>query len=144
MSEISVCIITKNESDKLSHCIEALKDKLSSMDYEIIVTDTGSTDNSVDVARKAGAKVEFFEWCNDFAAARNYSIAKASSDNILSIDTDEYLIDIDAKEIRSFFTDSPNCLGMIKINNFFTQDGEKRQNSEWLARLFSRKYLSYY
>ena len=48
MIPISLCMITKNESDKLDRCLAAVKD----LPLEIIVVDTGSTDNSIEVARK--------------------------------------------------------------------------------------------
>ncbi|MEZ6021343.1 MAG: glycosyltransferase [Planctomycetota bacterium] len=47
---------------------------------EICVVDTGSTDNTIDIARNQGARVESFVWCDDFAAARNASLAMATGD----------------------------------------------------------------
>ena len=58
---------------------------------EIIVADTGSTDGSVGIARKAGAKVISIPWENDFAKARNRSLAEVTSDWVLMLDADERL-----------------------------------------------------
>lgn len=72
--DFSVCIITKNESEKLERCLNSL----IPYDCKIIVVDTGSTDDSAEIAKKYTDFVYFFEWINDFAAARNYSLEKAS------------------------------------------------------------------
>ncbi len=87
---ISVCFITKNEAQSLGPCIEHIKNFVT----EFIVVDTGSTDGTPELARAMGAKVFSYEWANDFSAARNFSISKATQPWILKIDPDER-IDLD-------------------------------------------------
>ena len=65
---ISVCIITRDEADMLRKCLKALE----KYDVEIVITDTGSKDDSKRVALEYTDKVYDFEWCDDFSAARNY------------------------------------------------------------------------
>jgi len=84
---LSVCMIVKNEERFLGQCLASVKDIAD----ELIVIDTGSTDRTVEIARQHGAHVGHFEWCNDFAAARNASIAPATGDWILYLDADEEL-----------------------------------------------------
>ena len=84
---LSVCMIVKNEERFLGQCLASVKDIAD----ELIVIDTGSTDRTVEIAREHGAQVGHFEWCNDFAAARNASIAAATGDWILFLDADEEL-----------------------------------------------------
>lgn len=84
---LSVCMIVKNEERFLGQCLASVKDIAD----ELIVIDTGSTDRTVEIAREQGAQVGHFEWCNDFAAARNASIAPATGDWILFLDADEEL-----------------------------------------------------
>ncbi|WP_372999324.1 glycosyltransferase [Lutispora sp.] len=84
---ISLCMIVKDEEKFLNQCLESVSGKVD----EIIIVDTGSTDKTVEIAEKHGAVIKYFEWINDFAAARNYSIADAKSDYILILDADEYL-----------------------------------------------------
>jgi glycosyltransferase involved in cell wall biosynthesis len=84
---LSVCMIVKNEERFLGQCLASVKDIAD----ELIVIDTGSTDRTVEIAREHGAHVGHFEWCNDFAAARNASIAPATGDWILFLDADEGL-----------------------------------------------------
>lgn len=84
---ISGCIIAKNEEKDIEKCIKSLKKVCD----EIILIDTGSIDNTVKIAKKNGAKVYFFQWIDDFAAAKNYAIDKANGEWILFLDADEYL-----------------------------------------------------
>ncbi|MBD1940077.1 glycosyltransferase family 2 protein [Microcoleus sp. FACHB-68] len=85
---LSLCMIVKNESKNLPRCLASAKPYVD----EMIVVDTGSQDNTPEIAEKYGAQVSYFEWCDDFAAARNYSIAQASGDWILVFDADEELV----------------------------------------------------
>ncbi len=84
---ISVCMIVKNEAANLRGCIESLRD-LSS---EIIVVDTGSTDETVSIAEQLGARVHHFQWIDDFAAARNESLRHATGDWVFWLDADDRL-----------------------------------------------------
>ncbi|KLU57495.1 hypothetical protein EL84_02995 [Paenibacillus sp. VT-400] len=84
---ISLCMIVKNEEQVLGRCLESVKDVVN----EIIIVDTGSTDMTLDIARKYTDKIYSFEWVNDFSAARNESLKYATSDYILVLDADEYL-----------------------------------------------------
>lgn len=139
MIPISVCIITKNEAEHLEKCLSALKP----YQFEIVVVDTGSTDNSKEVAHKYTDKVYDFEWINDFSAARNYSISRASHNVILSLDTDEFVTKIDLEKTAQLIEANPKGIGCIKVLNYFeTEQGTKHQTS-MLGRLFNRKYYHY-
>lgn len=92
--KISVVMIVKNESECLEKCLESVK-----IFDELIICDTGSEDNTIEIAKKYTDKVfSDFTWCDDFAAARNHALAKATGDWILSIDADEWLHD--PEEVR--------------------------------------------
>jgi glycosyltransferase involved in cell wall biosynthesis/Tfp pilus assembly protein PilF len=93
---ISLCIIVKDGAKDLHRCLSSVKAAVD----EIIVVDTGSTDNSVSVAKEHGARVEFFEWCDNFAAARNASLALATGEWILWMDVDDYLLAEDLEKIQ--------------------------------------------
>ena len=57
---------------------------------EMIVVDTGSTDNTRELAAKMGAKVIQNPWCDDFSSARNAGLEQVTSDYVLWMDADEY------------------------------------------------------
>lgn len=87
--KISAVLIVKNEEAMLARCLESVKDA-----DEIIVCDTGSTDNTVEIAKQFTDKVYTdFIWNDSFADARNHAKSKATGDWILSIDADEFCHD---------------------------------------------------
>lgn len=94
MITISTCMIVKNEEAVLARCLECVKD----FSDEIIIVDTGSTDRTKEIAAAYTEHIYDFEWCNDFAAARNYSFSKASMDYIYVADADE-IIDADNRQL---------------------------------------------
>ncbi len=83
---ISLCMIAKNEEEKLERALSWGADVL----FEKIVADTGSTDGTVSLAEKLGARVYHFDWIDDFAAARNFALEQAGGDWILMTDADEW------------------------------------------------------
>lgn len=96
MIQLSACLIVKNEATLLSRCLESI----SSFVDEIIVVDTGSTDNTVEIAHRYGAQIYHFVWTDDFSAARNESLRHARGEWILYIDADEVIDAVNAAKIR--------------------------------------------
>ncbi|MCZ8516401.1 glycosyltransferase family 2 protein [Paenibacillus filicis] len=88
MITISLCMIVKNEQDTLQRCLESVRDIAD----EIVIVDTGSTDQTKEIAGKFTPHVIDFEWIDDFAAARNFSFAQATMDYILWLDADDVLL----------------------------------------------------
>ncbi|MBR1552442.1 MAG: glycosyltransferase family 2 protein [Schwartzia sp.] len=93
---LSVCYIVRDEAAKLEKSLASLEDAAD----EIVVVDTGSADDTVRIAEAHGARVFSFPWRDDFSAARNASLARATGDWILVVDADEYFPDGMAKNIR--------------------------------------------
>ena len=98
---LTIGMIMKNEEKYLSSCLEGLKPILEAIPSELIIVDTGSTDNSVEIAKKYTDDVRFFEWCNDFSAARNVSLEGAKGEWYMFLDADE--IFTDTRGIIDFF-----------------------------------------
>lgn len=87
MATLSLCMIVKNEEDVLARCLESARAAAD----EIIIVDTGSSDQTRRIARQFTEKVYDFEWIDDFAAARNFSFSKATMDYCLWLDADDIL-----------------------------------------------------
>lgn len=88
MSTLSLCMIVKNEEDTLGRCLESVAGVFD----EIVIADTGSTDQTTEIAARFGAKVVEFPWVDDFAAARNFSFSHGSSDYLMWLDADDVLL----------------------------------------------------
>ena len=136
---ISVCIITKNEREYLEKCLSCL----SKYPFEIVVVDTGSEDGSVEVARKYTDQVYEFAWCNDFSAARNFSVSKANNDMIMIVDTDEFVEDFDYDAFEKAVVDNKDKVGRINLNNVYTRNGALHSTNEKLSRIFDRRIYKY-
>ncbi len=95
--KISACYIVKNEEKNLALSLNSLYKTVD----EIIVVDTGSTDNTIQVAKEYGAKVYSCKWQDDFSVPRNFSLDKASGDWIIFLDGDEYFTAETAQNLRA-------------------------------------------
>lgn len=149
MIPISICIIAKNEEQYISECLR----RLTAYDWEIVVVDTGSTDRTVEIAREYTPNVFHFDWINDFSAARNYCISKASNDYILVVDCDEYL-EADAQTSHFIGTLTQQItsyqVGMLTLLSPVleteTTAGDTSSPSvvhEHIARFFHKQYVRY-
>lgn len=87
MKKLAVLVLTKNEEKNIKPLVE----NLNGCADEIIIIDSGSTDNTVPLAESLGAKVAFRQWDNDFSAQRNFGLNQTTADYVLYIDADERL-----------------------------------------------------
>ena len=101
-------MIVKDEAEYLPTCLESVRDFVD----EIVIVDTGSTDNTVAIARKCAARVFHFEWCNDVAASRNESLARATGQWILYLDADERLDTQNKSKITTLLIEHPKAMAM--------------------------------
>ena len=85
---LSQCMIVKNEERNMEQALSWGKGIV----WEQIVVDTGSTDGTVELAKKMGAKVFHFTWNNDFSAAKNYALSKAKGNWIAFLDADHIIL----------------------------------------------------
>lgn len=92
---ISLCMIVKNEAEVLARCLDTVKDIVD----EINIIDTGSTDNTVAIAKKYTDRVFQFTWTGKFKDARNESFQYATKDYILYLDADDVLLPEDQEKL---------------------------------------------
>lgn len=85
---MTATLIVRDAAEDLARCLGSIRDHVD----EIVVIDTGSTDDSLGVALSFGARTAEFAWCDDFAAARNAALALVKTDWLFSVDADEELV----------------------------------------------------
>jgi len=141
--KISACYIVKNEEKNLPASIESLQ---SAVD-EIIVVDTGSTDGTVEIAKKYGAQVFHFDWCDDFSAPRNFALEKAAGDWIIFPDADESFRypEMVREAVEEFAADDDTEAVMVHIyNQTGTDENDDAAAPIWICRIFrNREDLRY-
>ena len=130
---LSICMIVKNEERNIERCLQSIHHIAD----EIIVVDTGSTDNTKVIASKYNAKIYDFQWIDDFSKARNYSIEKAKCDWILILDGDDEFEKRDGSRLLELI--NRKDAADIYIFNTICYVGEKAGNEKILnvnIRLF--------
>lgn len=132
MEKVSLCMITKNESQYITRCLNSVKDYVN----EIIVVDTGSTDGTPGIAQQLGAHVSHFDWQDDFSAARNFSLEKATGDWILFLDADEELEQSSGKKLQEIIQTKDISGCFIKVVNYIGEEGSLETCSDIIFRLF--------
>ena len=130
MQKIALVMIARNEQRCITRALESVRPYVDDM----IVLDTGSTDDTVSLARNAGAKIFHFDWCDDFAKARNAALDHSDADWNLILDADEYLV-AGGDILKGLKTIKPNFVGAISIESDFGSEDERQRAKNWLIRL---------
>ncbi|MDQ7017498.1 MAG: glycosyltransferase family 2 protein [Gammaproteobacteria bacterium] len=105
-TSLSVIVICKNEADRIGDCLHSVKDLAD----EILVLDSGSSDNTVEIAKQFSNQVFSTDWPG-YGAQKQRALDKASSDWVLSIDADERVTPELCNEIKTLLATSPQCSG---------------------------------
>lgn len=108
-------MIVRNEETLISKCLNSV----SGIVDEMIIVDTGSTDDTVKKCKSAGATVLHKDWENNFAAARNYGLEHAKGDWILWLDADEEVAKEDTHKLRSVLTETREHIAGIQLINYY-------------------------
>ena len=132
---LSTCMIAKDEAEFIVGAIESV----AGLADEVVVVDTGSSDDTVELARGAGARVEYFPWNGSFSDARNASIELATGDWILVLDCDERVNPKTRTSVRSVMEEEDDGLRVVcpTIKNY-TRDG-RYLNDGFSGRLFRNR-----
>ncbi len=129
--QISLCMIVRDEARDIVACLDSARDLVS----EMIVVDTGSQDTTVALAEAAGARVEHFRWCDDFAAARNASLSYAINPWVLVLDADERLTKSSVTGIRDAVSQGDFVCGLIRLHDANSLDASAEDVVAGKARL---------
>lgn len=95
MITISLCMIVKNEENTIRPCLSSVAKTVD----EIIIVDTGSTDQTKSIVSSFTDKIYDFKWIDDFSAARNFAFRQATMDYILWLDADDILKEEDCNKL---------------------------------------------
>lgn len=145
MNPVSICIIAKNEEKNIRNFLNALQNHLPSNPdlYEILLTDTGSTDGTVEIAKEYHCRIEHFEWIQDFSAARNFAISQARFHQILFLDADEIPEEADWEEIFRLQQQYPAAVGCFLRRNLCRSGDGTVIMQDRVERFFDRRYYHY-
>lgn len=131
---ISLAMIVKDEELTLNSCLESVKDMVD----EIVIVDTGSIDSTMEIAKSYGAKIYNFQWCDDFAKARNYAAEMCSGNWILVLDADEVIVSGSREDLEKFICENPKAIGRIEISSKFMDDDEVSLSKEYVSRFYPK------
>ncbi len=132
---LSVCMIVRNEASVLEACLGSVRPVAD----EIIVVDTGSTDNTREIAQSFGARVFTHPWNDDFSEARNAGLDRALGKWILVLDADETLAEESCEKLRRIISKSPAEGIEVRIRNVAPEDDLLAYSDFHLTRLFRNR-----
>ena len=127
-NRLSVTIITLNEQENLVKCLESVKNIAD----EVIIVDSGSTDKTVEIAKKFGAKV-YFRKFDDYASQKNFALSKVMGDWILALDADEIVTNELKEEIQKLIKTSELDAYSIPRKNYIL--GKFIKHTRWQPEL---------
>ena len=146
MSRLCIIILTKNEEKDIEAAIQNARQCAD----EVLVVDSGSTDRTVELAQKNGARVVFREWDNDFAAQRNFALSQTDADWVLYLDADERMNDELVRTVKKIISDNPSDVGRKKQFSMQRKSvafGKKFSygplHPDWVTRLFPRESMTW-
>ncbi|MDV4152689.1 glycosyltransferase, partial [Clostridium sp. AL.422] len=136
---LSLCMIIKNEEKFIEKCLDAV----SAIVDEFIIVDTGSKDSTLDIVSKYNVNLYNYTWINDFSAARNFALNKATSDWILFLDADEILDDNSKDKILNFINNTKYDGCHFIVHNY-NSENKNDYTIHYALRLFKNNKGYYY
>jgi glycosyltransferase involved in cell wall biosynthesis len=131
---LSICMIVKNEERNLARCLDSVR----GLANELIVVDTGSTDETPNIAARHGAEVIPFDFTIvDFAAARNHALAQSSGRWVLMLDADETLDQASAPTIERLTALEENAGYFLERHNHSSNSQDAF--TDYVVRLFPNR-----
>lgn len=140
MITISLCMIVKNEEETLARCLDSVKDAVD----EIVIVDTGSTDQTREIAGRYTGRVYDFAWVNDFAAARNFAFSKGEKDYLMWLDADDILKPEDARKLIQLKQTLSPEVDMVLLPYHTAFDGQGRPTFLYYRERLVRRNAGFY
>jgi glycosyltransferase involved in cell wall biosynthesis len=130
---LGLVMIARDAADGIERALASVRGCVDDM----LVLDTGSVDATPELARRAGARVQRFEWIDDFSAARNAALAASASDWHFVLDADEWLAE-GAAALRRAAAREPAFIGLVAVDSESDNAGTTQHCTSWLPRLLPR------
>lgn len=136
MYSTAAILIARNEARCVARALRSIRPWVD----HVVLLDTGSTDDTVAIARSEGAVVSSFTWINDFSAARNAALSLSPTDWHIVIDADEMLAH-GGEHLQALRGQAPNFIGRVEQLNAFEQSDQQGASSRthfassWLPRI---------
>lgn len=108
-------MIVRDEDAFIKNCLNSIRDVVD----EMIIVDTGSTDNTVKICQSLGAKVFHLKWNDNFATARNFGLEQATGDWIIWLDADEEADPDNVKNLRDILKEEKHHIAGVKLINYY-------------------------
>ena len=135
---LSAALMVKNEQVHLERCLKSLCQLLP----QIVVLDTGSSDNTIDIAKKYTNLIYHQTWKNDFALHRNKSFSYCTGDWVLQIDADEelcFLPGVEPQRLLDFLAGLPEEINSVALPMKDWRESKKKYTAELdVVRIFRR------
>jgi tetratricopeptide (TPR) repeat protein len=112
MARISAALIVRDESAFIADCLHSLVGNVD----DIVLVDTGSRDDTIEIANRFPVQLHHFTWCDDFSAARNFALERASGEWILAIDADERLEIPDREAYARLLADNGKAAWELRLH----------------------------
>ena len=132
-NQIALVMIARNEARSIARCLRSVQPWVD----EMIVLDTGSTDDTVMIAESLGARVHHFTWCDDFSAARNAALELSDADWNLVLDADEWLVS-GGEALAALRDSQAGFVGILRLDDQAELAGEPVVARVWLSRILPR------
>ena len=129
-ARIALVVIARDEAPRIGRLLASAAPWVDAM----LVLDTGSRDATAALARAAGARVEHFVWCDDFAAARNAALERAGADWHVVLDADEWIVE-GGEQLAALRATPPAFVGALRI----VEHGAASGGSDWISRVLPGK-----
>lgn len=138
-NNLSIVIITKNEEKVICNAI-----KSALFADEVLILDSGSTDNTVSIAQELGAKVETHQWLG-FGKQKNLAVSLAKNDWVFVLDSDERITkELQDEILQELQNPKANGYFIARLNRFFGKDIKTcGLYPDHTIRLFNRKFGSF-
>ena len=134
--KLTISLLASNRKDTLPKTLESLKPILDNVSSELIVVDTGCEEDLLEIVRQYTDKIVKFQWCKDFAKARNVGIENAQGDWFMFIDDDEWFEDV--TEFIEFF--NSNEMNKYNYGKYIVRNYENMEGTAWSDSVAGRMF----